>query len=60
MDGRFLKKEHFALENMSSEVKLIVQNHVIVNENDGSFNLNFAGGYLEGKKKLCLKMTIST
>ena len=39
---------------MSSEVKLIVQNDVTVNENDGSFNLNFAGGYLEGKKKLFL------
>ena len=45
---------------MSSEVKLIVQNDVTVNENDGSFNLNFAGGYLEGKKScFCPKMMIS-
>ena len=36
---------------MPSEVKLIVQNYVTVNENDGSFNLNFVGGYLEGIKK---------
>ena len=36
---------------MPSEVKLIVQNYVTVNENDGSFRLNFVGGYLEGKKK---------
>ena len=39
---------------MSSEVMLIVQNNVTVNENDRSFNLNFVGGYLEGKKKLFL------
>ena len=36
---------------MSGEVKLIKQNDTTVNENDGSFNLNFAGGFLEGKKK---------
>ena len=39
---------------MSSEVKLIVQNNVTVNLNDGWFNLNFVGGYQEGKKKLFL------
>ena len=39
---------------MSSEVKLIVQNNVTVNFNDGWFNLNFVGGYQEGKKKLFL------
>ena len=39
---------------MSSEVKLIVQNDVTVNVNDGWFNLNFVGGYQEGKKKLFL------
>ena len=39
---------------MSSEVKLIVQNNVTVNENDGSFNLSFAVGYQEGKKILLL------
>ena len=39
---------------MSSEVKLIVQNDVTVNENDGSFNLSFAVGYREGKKILLL------
>ena len=38
---------------MSSEVKLIVQNDVTVNEN-GSFNLSFAVGYREGKKILLL------
>ena len=44
---------------MSSKVKLIVQNDVTVNENDGLFNLNFAVGYLEGKKScFSLKMTI--
>ena len=39
---------------MSSEVKLIVQNDVTVNLNDGWFNMNFVGGYQEGKKKLLL------
>ena len=31
-----------------------MQNNVTVNENGGSFKLNFAGGYLEGRKKLFL------
>ena len=32
---------------MSSEVKLIVQGDMLVNTEDGSFNLNFADKYLE-------------
>ena len=39
---------------MSSEVKLIVQSDVDVNPQNGTFNLNFANGYLEGKKELFL------
>ena len=39
---------------MSSEVKLIVQSDVGVNPQDRTSNLNFANGYLEGKKELFL------
>ena len=39
---------------MSSEVKLIVQSDVDVNPQNGTFNLNFANRYLEGKKELLL------
>ena len=39
---------------MSSEVKLIVQSDVDVSPHGGTFNLNFANGYLEGKKELFL------
>ena len=39
---------------MSSEVKLIVQSDVDVNPQNGTFNLNFANGCLEGKKELFL------
>ena len=38
---------------MSSEVKLIVQNDVRVEEN-GNFTLIFASDYLEGKRELFL------
>ena len=38
---------------MSSEVKLIVQDDVRVEEN-GNFTLNFASDYLEGKRELFL------
>ena len=41
---------------MSSEVKLIVQSDVDVNPQNGTFNLNFANGYLEGKKELFLSI----
>ena len=39
---------------MSSEVKSLVQSDVDVNPQNGTFNLNFANGYLEGKKELFL------
>ena len=39
---------------MSSEVKLMVQSDVDVNPQNETFNLNFANGYLVGKKKLFL------
>ena len=39
---------------MSSEVKLTVQSDVDVNPQNGTFNLNFANGYLQGKKELFL------
>ena len=59
VDGRFLRKEIFA-SRKKCPARLIVQNDVTVNENDESFNLNFAVGYLEGRKScFCLKMTIS-
>ena len=41
---------------MSSEVKLIVQNDVRVEEN-GNFTLNFASDYLEGKRELFLSQS---
>ena len=37
---------------MSSEVKLIVQSDIDANPQNGTFNLNFAKRYLEGKKEL--------
>ena len=44
----------------SIQVKLILQNNVTVNENDGSFNLNYGSGYLEGKISCFgLKVTVS-
>ena len=36
---------------MSTEVKVIIQSDVTVNENDGSFNLNFAGTPAMWKKR---------
>ena len=39
---------------MSSEVKAIVQSNVVVDKNTGTFNLSFAGEYLDGKINLFL------
>ena len=39
---------------MSSDVKLIVQSDGDVNPQNGTFDFNFAKGYLEGKKELFL------
>ena len=39
---------------MSNEVKLIVQSNVDISPHGRTFNLNFAHGYLEGKKELFL------
>ena len=50
----FWENNFLPLKTVSSEVKLIVQNDVTVNVNDGLFNLNFVGGHQEGKKKLFL------
>ena len=39
---------------MSSEVKAIAQSDVVLDKNAGTFNLNFAGEYLDGKRDLHL------
>ena len=39
---------------MFSEVKAIVQSDVVVHKNTDTFNLNFAGEYLDGKRNLYL------
>ena len=39
---------------MSSEVKAIIQSNVVVDKNTGTFNLSFAGEYLDGKINLFL------
>ena len=39
---------------MSSEMKAIVQSNVVVDKNTGTFNLSFAGEYLDGKINLFL------
>ena len=39
---------------MPTEVKAIVQSDVVVGKSTGTFNLNFAGEYLDGKRNLFL------
>ena len=51
--GGFSEKNCLLSKTMSSEVKLIVQNDVRVEEN-GNFTLIFASDYLEGKRELFL------
>ena len=48
------KKKFLLQKTIASEVKAIVQSNVVVDKNTGTFNLSFAGEYLDGKINLFL------